>query len=51
MKEGRKGKKKVCWTNKGKGWKRDTGYRMEEIESKEFYKRVSVHISTGITLV
>ena len=27
------------------------GYRMEEIEGMEFYKRVAVQISTGITLV
>jgi len=38
-------------TNKGKGWKRGVGYRMEEIEGVEFYKRVSVQISTGIPLV
>jgi hypothetical protein len=27
------------------------GYRIEEIEDMEFYKRVSVQISTGITLI
>jgi len=27
------------------------GYRMEEIEGMEFYKRVSVQISMGITLI
>jgi hypothetical protein len=46
-----KRKKNDRWTNKGKGWKRDMKYRMEEIEGMIFYKRVSVQISTGIALV